>query len=81
MLTLLDIVQKSTQYLEQKGVENARRQAEEVISDAFNFKRLDIYLNFERPLTEAGNYEMPFCYRKTWKTRTHSIHFRRRRLS
>ena len=53
MLTLLDVVQKSTQYLEQKGIENPRRQAEEVISEAFGLKRLEIYLNFERPLTES----------------------------
>jgi release factor glutamine methyltransferase len=52
MLTLQDVVQKSTRYLEQKGVENPRRQAEEVISDAFNLKRLELYMDFERPLSE-----------------------------
>jgi release factor glutamine methyltransferase len=52
MLTLLDIVQKSAQYLNQKGIDNPRRQAEEVISDTFNLKRLELYTNFERPLTE-----------------------------
>lgn len=53
MLTLLDIVQMSAQYLEKKGVENSRRQAEEVLSDVFNLKRVELYTNFERPLTES----------------------------
>lgn len=52
MLTLLEIVKKSAQYLDQKGVANPRRQAEDLISDAMGFKRIDLYVDFERPLTE-----------------------------
>jgi release factor glutamine methyltransferase len=52
MYNLLEIVQKSAGYLEQKGIPNSRRQAEEVISDVFKLKRLDLYVDFERPLTE-----------------------------
>ncbi len=52
MHTILDILKKSTQYLEQKQIEQPRRQAEEVISDALNLRRIELYLNFEKPISE-----------------------------
>jgi release factor glutamine methyltransferase len=53
MKTLLEILTLSTSYLDQRGIKNARRQAEELIADALGVKRLDLYLEFDRPLTDA----------------------------
>ncbi len=53
MKTLLDIIERSTTFLDSHGVNQARRQAEEVIADALEVKRIDLYLQFERPLTET----------------------------
>lgn len=53
MKTLLDILTLSTSYLQQKGIENPRRQAEELISDALEVSRLNLYLQFDRPMSEG----------------------------
>lgn len=52
MITLLEIIQRSEQYLAAKGIARPRREAEEVIADALAVKRLDLYLQFDRPLSE-----------------------------
>lgn len=52
-LTLLDVVQKTTDFLSAKGVESARLNAELLIGHALNLKRMQLYLQFERTLSEA----------------------------
>ncbi|NGX61406.1 MAG: Release factor glutamine methyltransferase [Chlamydiae bacterium] len=52
MKRLLEIIQLSASFLEKKGIERARFEAEEVIADALLLKRLDLYLQFDRPLIE-----------------------------
>lgn len=52
MLTVLDAVQKSTEYLEKKGIESARLNAELLLAEILNCKRLDLYLRFEKPLSD-----------------------------
>lgn len=52
MQTLQEILKKSIEFLSQKGIENPRRQAEDIISDALGIKRLQLYLDFERPMNE-----------------------------
>ncbi len=52
MITLLEIIKRSADYLAERGIENARREAEEVIADAMRAKRLDLYLQHDRPLTD-----------------------------
>ena len=60
MKTLKDILLLSADYLKQKGISQPRRQAEEIISDALKVKRLQLYLEFDRPLIEA---ELEICRR------------------
>jgi release factor glutamine methyltransferase len=52
MLTLLEIIKRTTDFLEKRGVENPRLNAELVIGHALGLKRMQLYLQFERPLTE-----------------------------
>lgn len=53
MLSLLDVLQKTTDFLAGKGVENARLNAELLIGHALGLKRMQLYLQFERLLAEA----------------------------
>ncbi len=53
MKTLLEIIKRSELYLRDKGIERPRREAEEVIADALGMRRLDLYMQFERPLSET----------------------------
>ena len=52
MLTVLEAIQLSTTYLENKGVESARTNAELLLADILNCKRLELYLSFDKPLKE-----------------------------
>lgn len=49
-MIILEVIQHAAQFLEKKGIENPKRSAEEVIADALRKKRLDLYLEYDRPL-------------------------------
>ncbi len=53
MITLLEVVQKTTDFLAAKGVESARLNAELLIGHALGLKRMQLYLQFERELPET----------------------------
>ncbi len=53
MLSLLDVITKTTGFFASKGVEPARLNAEQVIGHALGLKRMQLYVQFERLLTEA----------------------------
>lgn len=52
MNSLLDLLKKSTDFLAKKGIENARLQSELIFAGTLHCRRLDLYLQFERPLTQ-----------------------------
>ena len=52
MLTILDIIKKTTDFLGGKGVDSARLNAELLIGHALALKRMALYLQFERTLSE-----------------------------
>ncbi len=51
--TLLDLVQRSAQWLAGKGLDNARREAEWIFAEGLGLTRLDIYTRFDMPLDTA----------------------------
>lgn len=53
MLTVLEIIKRTTEFFEKRGVESARLNAELLIGHALALKRMQLYLQFERPLTET----------------------------
>ena len=57
MQTIKEILFLSKKYLEKAGVVNPRYSSEEIIAHVLGCKRLDIYLDFDRPLSisEIGN--------------------------
>jgi len=58
MLTVLESIKLSTEYLEKKGVESPRANAEILLADILRCKRLELYLSFDKPLaeTEVNHY-------------------------
>lgn len=65
MLTVLEIIKRTTEFFEKKGIESARLNAELLIGHALGLKRMQLYLQFERPLTEAElELTRPFVKRR-----------------
>lgn len=53
MLTVLEIIKRTAEFFAGKGIESPRLNAELLIGHALNRKRMQLYLEFERPLAEA----------------------------
>lgn len=51
--TLLDLVQRSATWLAERGLDNARREAEWIFAAALGLTRLDLYTRFDMPLDVA----------------------------
>lgn len=51
-MTVLEVIHRSAEYLERKGVESPRLQAELLLAHVLHRPRLHLYLEFERPVAE-----------------------------
>jgi len=54
MLTVLDIIRRSASFFEERGVPDPRLDAELLVGHALGMRRLDLYLQFDRPLEESA---------------------------
>jgi release factor glutamine methyltransferase len=52
-MTVLEVLQSTTAYFQKRNIENPRLNAEHLLAHALRRKRIEIYLEFERPLAEA----------------------------
>jgi len=52
-VTVLEVIQKSSEFLAKKGVESPRLQAELLLAHTLRLPRMQLYLNFGRELSEA----------------------------
>jgi release factor glutamine methyltransferase len=52
-VTVLEVIQKSAEFLAKKGVESPRLQTELLLAHALKMPRMNLYLNFERSLQPA----------------------------
>ncbi|NIR47141.1 peptide chain release factor N(5)-glutamine methyltransferase [candidate division KSB1 bacterium] len=49
---ILEVLQLSTEYLAEHEIENARLNAERLMAHVLNFNRVQLYTNYDRPLSE-----------------------------
>ena len=58
MLTILNAIELSSEYLKKKGVESPRINAELLLAHILSCKRMDLYMKFDQPLKEfeTNNY-------------------------
>ncbi len=52
MKTIGEVLKLSASYLQERQAENPRRSAEELLASLLKMKRLELYMQFDRPLTE-----------------------------
>ena len=52
MQKLIDILNKTTEFFKKNGVPNPKLDAQYILAHGLNMKRMDLYLNFDRPLSE-----------------------------
>ena len=52
-VTVLEVIQRSSEFLAKKGVDSARLQAELMLAHVLKLPRMQLYLSFERVLTPA----------------------------
>jgi release factor glutamine methyltransferase len=60
-MTVLEVLQRSTDFLKKRKIDNARLNAEHLLAHSLGKKRIELYLEFERELNEselAGPREM-----------------------
>lgn len=53
MLTVLDTLRKTEAFLREKGVESAKLDAQLLLGQALNMDRLRLFLQYDRPMSEA----------------------------
>ena len=52
LYTILDVIKLSTDFLSKKGVPNSKCDAEWIISNTINLKRVELYLNYENIVSQ-----------------------------
>jgi release factor glutamine methyltransferase len=52
-MTVLEVIQRSSEFLSRKGVDSPRLQTELLLAHVLHLPRMQLYLNFERALTES----------------------------
>ena len=64
IFTVLDVLRSAAGYLEQRGVESARLNAELLLARILGMNRMALYLEFDRPLSEAERSPLREMVRK-----------------
>ena len=59
--TILRMILWSADYLAEKGVDNSRLDAEWLLADALEVERLQLYLQYDRPLTPRSGRRSNRC--------------------
>lgn len=52
-MTVLEVLQSTTAYFQKRAIESPRQNAEHLIAHSLGKKRIELYLEFARPLSEA----------------------------
>jgi release factor glutamine methyltransferase len=52
-MTVLEVLQSTTAYFKKRAIESPRLNAEQLVAHSLGKKRIELYLDFERPLSES----------------------------
>lgn len=58
MKTVSEVLKLSSEYLEKRGIQKPRRQVEELLSQLLAVPRIELYMQFDRPLVEEELQKM-----------------------
>jgi len=64
MLTVLEVIKKTADFFSGKGIDSARLNAELLVGHALGLQRMQLYLQFERTLTESELVEIRALVRR-----------------
>jgi len=64
MLTIREIKERTETFFKKRGVPNAKLDTDILIAHSLGIKRLDIYLDLDRPLTEAQLTDLRFLIKR-----------------
>lgn len=53
MKTIGEVLKLSTSFLEERKIDRPRRSAEELLAHVLSLKRMDLYLQYDRPVVES----------------------------
>lgn len=63
-MTILELLKVSTEHLKSKGFDNPKTSCEILLSHALGMKRLDLYLNFDKPVSDQEREQFREMYRR-----------------
>ncbi|MCE5250723.1 peptide chain release factor N(5)-glutamine methyltransferase [bacterium] len=61
---MIDIINKASEHLREKGFENPRLEVEQMLGAVLGLSRLDLYMKFDRPLTDDELDRFRALYRR-----------------
>lgn len=66
---VIDLLKTTADFFKQKNIENPRLNAEIILADTLNCDRVNLYINFERPLSEKelSNYRVQVARRSKYE--------------
>lgn len=63
-MTILELLKSSTEHLKSKGITNPKTSCEILLSHVLEMKRLDLYLNYDRKVTDAERERFRDLYKR-----------------
>ncbi|MFC1485584.1 peptide chain release factor N(5)-glutamine methyltransferase [Candidatus Latescibacterota bacterium] len=66
-MRVIDMLTAATAHLKERGFENARLEVERLLGEVLGLSRIDLYLSFERPVTDKERSRFRALYRRRLK--------------
>jgi release factor glutamine methyltransferase len=63
-MRIIDLINSASEHLKNRGFENSRLEVERMLGNVLGFSRLELYMEFERPLTDAERDSFRSLYRR-----------------